>query len=282
MVRGSCLCGDVAWEADGPFELMAHCHCTRCRKAHGTAFSTAFSAPASRFRLTRGAERVATSPSPLGFTRPFCRRCGSGVPGEPTEERVFLNAGSLGDDPVVRPLAHIFVASQAPWYELFDTLPRFDTWPPGFDLPVLADPPRTPPPPDTVRGSCLCGGVAFVVEGPPTTARYCHCSRCRKARAAAHAANLIAPIASVHFVRGSERLREFKLPEARWFAQAFCADCGGKLPRLDPERGIGIVPMGALDDDPPIRAACQIFTASKAPWIDLDPRIPTHPEAAPP
>ena len=281
MVQGSCLCGDVAWEARGPFELMAHCHCTRCQKAHGTAFSTGFAASAGAFGFTRGTERIATSASPLGPTRPFCPRCGASVPGTPTDGRVFLNAGSLDDDPGVRPLAHIFVGSKAPWYELFDALPRFDAWPPGFELPVLPDPPRTPPPPDAVRGSCLCGGVAFVVEGPPATARYCHCSRCRKGRAAAHAANLVAPSGAVRCLRGAERVREYRLPGARWFAQAFCADCGGKLPRLDPERGIGIVPMGALDDDPPIRAVCQIFAASKAPWIELDPRLPAHDELAP-
>jgi hypothetical protein len=201
--------------------------------------------------------------------------------GTASDGRVAFPAGPLDDDPGVRSLAHIFVGSQAPWYEIPDALPRFDTWPPGFDFPIVPDPPREPAPPGVVRGSCLCGGVAFAIEGPITTARYCHCSRCRKARAAAHATNLMTPIASTRFTRGAERVRTFKLAEARFFSQSFCADCGGKLPRLDPERGIAIVPMGALDDDPGIRAACQIFAASRAPWVDLDPKIPAHAEAAP-
>ena len=181
----------------------------------------------------------------------------------------------------MRPLAHIFTASKAPWYQLFDALPRFEAWPPGFDLPVLPDPAQEAPSPGVVRGSCLCGAVAFAVEGPPITARYCHCGRCRKARAAAHAANLMMPLAAVRFVRGAGRVREFELPEARWFTQSFCAACGGKLPRLDPERALAIVPMGALDDDPGMRAACQIFTGSKAAWLEIDPRIPAYEEAAP-
>jgi len=45
MTRASCLCGDVVWELDGPFELMSHCHCSRCRKAHGAAFATYVAAP---------------------------------------------------------------------------------------------------------------------------------------------------------------------------------------------------------------------------------------------
>jgi hypothetical protein len=261
---------------------MSHCHCSRCRKAHGAAFATYLMAPAEGFRIERGKEQIHPYESTPGFHRPSCERCGSVVPdGVAHDGKVSFPAGPLDDDPGVRPLAHIFVGSQAPWYEIPDTLPRFDAWPPGFDFPVLPDRPREPAPPGVVRGSCLCGGVAFVVEGPPTTARYCHCLRCRKARAAAHATNLVAPIEAVRFVRGEERVRTFKLPAARFFSQSFCADCRGKLPRLDPGRGIGVVPMGALDDDPGIRAACQIFAADRAPWAVLDPRIPAHDQAAP-
>ncbi len=33
-------------------------------------------------------------------------------------------------DPAVRPEAHIFVGSKAPWYDITDGLPLFDEWPP--------------------------------------------------------------------------------------------------------------------------------------------------------
>ena len=58
-VRGSCLCGDVAWEAAAPFELMHHCHCSICRKLHGAAFETAVGAPAEGFRWLRGEGQIA-------------------------------------------------------------------------------------------------------------------------------------------------------------------------------------------------------------------------------
>lgn len=35
--RGSCLCGEVAFEVEGPFDRFLNCHCSRCRKATGTA-----------------------------------------------------------------------------------------------------------------------------------------------------------------------------------------------------------------------------------------------------
>ena len=31
-----------------------------------------------------------------------------------------------------------------------------------------------------LRGSCLCGGVAFEVAEPPATLRWCHCESCKK------------------------------------------------------------------------------------------------------
>ena len=37
--RGSCICGEVVFEVDGPFDRFLNCHCSRCRKATGTAHS---------------------------------------------------------------------------------------------------------------------------------------------------------------------------------------------------------------------------------------------------
>jgi hypothetical protein len=36
MLKGSCLCGGVRYEVEGPFEIMAYCHCVQCRKASGS------------------------------------------------------------------------------------------------------------------------------------------------------------------------------------------------------------------------------------------------------
>ena len=40
MLTGGCLCGDAAFEIDGPVDMMIHCHCSMCRKFHGSAFAT--------------------------------------------------------------------------------------------------------------------------------------------------------------------------------------------------------------------------------------------------
>jgi len=37
--------------------------------------------------------------------------------------------GSLIDEPALKPTAHIFVGSKAPWHEILDDLPRHDEYP---------------------------------------------------------------------------------------------------------------------------------------------------------
>jgi len=39
-IRGSCLCGAVAYAVSGPPGSMWHCHCLICLKLSGAAFAT--------------------------------------------------------------------------------------------------------------------------------------------------------------------------------------------------------------------------------------------------
>lgn len=279
MARASCLCGDVTWELKPPYAFMSHCHCSRCRKTHGAAFATYVGAPADGFTLT-GGERIVRWQSGPENVRCFCRRCGSATPAGADAGMAFAPAGNFEDDPGERPVAHIFVGSKAKWFEITDTLDRFDTYPAGIDAPLL---PERPPldPPGKPRGSCLCGAVSFVIEGPPLRAAHCHCGRCRKARSAAHASNLIVADDGVRFTRGGDRLSSYKVPEARFFTQVFCSDCGSPMPRVDPIRGLAFIPLGSLDDDVPIPVQYHIFVNSKAPWFEITDGHPQYPEGPP-
>jgi hypothetical protein len=120
-----------------------------------------------------------------------------------------------------------------------------------------------------------------VLEGDPVTARSCHCGRCRKGRAAAHASNLVAPTDGVRFTRGEAERASFKVPGARWFTQVFCRHCGSKLPNVDRERGIAIIPMGSFDDDPGMPPRMHIFVADRVPWAGIHDDLQQYPQAAP-
>src|SRR5258708_29925919 len=72
--RGSCICGEVVFEVDGPFDRFLNCHCSRCRKATGTAHSCEVIVKASAVRWLRGARSVARFDLPQArrFATAFC------------------------------------------------------------------------------------------------------------------------------------------------------------------------------------------------------------------
>ena len=278
MITGNCLCGTVSWQVDGALGTMSHCHCSMCRKAHGAAFGTYVDTARENFRWLAGEDTIARYESSPGFLRTFCGTCGSVVPESEGKERVAMPAGCLNEDPGVRPTAHIFAPSQAPWHTIGDDLPRFDGYPEPHASPPVARPGPAQGKDGVLRGSCLCGDVAYEVRTPIKLVRNCHCSRCRKARAAAHATNGFTAMDGLVFVRGEDKLREYKVPSAQFFAQAFCTRCGSGMPRKDAERDIAIIPFGSLDDDPGRGADDHIFTGSMAPWYTITDDLPSFEE----
>jgi hypothetical protein len=281
MIQGSCLCGDVAYEIEGPFFEAHHCHCGFCRKEHGTPYATYGVAQASGMKWLRGREKIALYESSPGFHRAFCPRCGSIVPGSEAQGLAFIPLGNLDGDPGVRPEMHIFTDSKASWWEIRDGLPQHATFPPGFDAPV--HPTKLPrDPAGRPRGSCLCGRVAYVVEGDPQLAWNCYCGRCRKARAAGHASNVLVATDGLRFTRGEDELASYEVPDARFFTHVFCRTCGSSMPRKDAERGIVVIPMGSLDDDVGMRPRGHIFVADKAPWIEIHDDLPRYDASPPP
>jgi hypothetical protein len=130
---GSCACGQVAFEYEGPPLRMLNCHCSRCRKGRSAAHTTNLFVPLDRFRYTRGEQLVQDFPLPGArfFGVAFCTACGSDVARKSLPRNAaVIPAGSLDDDPGMRASAHIFVGSKAPWFTITDRLPRFEEMPP--------------------------------------------------------------------------------------------------------------------------------------------------------
>jgi hypothetical protein len=281
MLTGSCLCGDVAWQSAAPARWMGHCHCSLCRKAHGTAFGTYLGIPEDALRWTRGEASVARFDSSPLLTRTFCARCGTKLPVR-FQGEVQIAAGTLDGDPGVRPSQHIFVGSKAPWHEIRDGLPQ--QLGSGSGDPELPTRRHTRPAPGVARGACLCGGVAFECDAPLAGADItsCHCSRCRKARAAAHGSNTFVSSDRFRWLRGEARLRSYKVPEAARFTQFFCGECGAPQPNVQAALGRVVIPCGAFEDDPGVREARHIFAPFRAPWFEIADDLPQYDEYAPP
>lgn len=277
MIRGSCLCNTVRWSLDGAFDRMTHCHCEMCRKAHGAPFATYAMGSGEHFRFDHGEDAVTRYESSPGFVRAFCSSCGSVVPCPAPGGEIDIPVGPLDDDPGMRATNHIFVKWKAPWHPITDSLPQHEAFDSGGQPSV--DRPSTPRSTDGVlRGSCLCSNVAYEVTGPLKAVHNCHCSRCRKARAAAHTTNGFTAMSDVRYTRGGDTIRTYRYPKARYFSQVFCPTCGSGLPRLDPERGVAVIPFGSLDDDPGRGAEDHIFVGSKAPWYEITGDLPRFDE----
>jgi hypothetical protein len=133
-VRGSCLCGGVAYEVTLPFRRANYCHCSRCRKHSGAGALVQGRVARSQFRLLRGEELIKAFRPEGGKVKAFCSVCGSSLFGGdwPEGEEVSVRFGALDGDPAIRPQYHTFVSSRAPWEELADDgLPRYDELRPG-------------------------------------------------------------------------------------------------------------------------------------------------------
>ena len=123
VAQGSCLCGTVKYELDGPFEVMSHCHCSMCRKHHGAAFATFVTVPLSSFRWVAGEDALSTYQSSAYGKRTFCSKCGSVMPVvEAATGIAFCPAGNLDGELGIQPRSHRFVGSTSSWHTMSDTL----------------------------------------------------------------------------------------------------------------------------------------------------------------
>jgi hypothetical protein len=193
-----------------------------------------------------------------------------------------IPAGCLDDDPGVRPEKHIFATHKAPWHEIGGDLPQWPTYKEDGSGTVVERPDPGPAKEGVVRGSCLCGACAYEVTGPIGPVFNCHCSRCRKARAAAHTTNGFVPAEALRYTKGEELIKRFKLPGAKSFSQSFCSICGSGMPHAGVSEGMIAIPFGSLDDDPGRGADAHIFVGSKAPWYEPEDSLPKFEERPPP
>ena len=116
------------------------------------------------------------------------------------------------------------------------------------------------------RGSCLCGEVAFEVEGPFAHFLNCHCLRCRKATGSAHSTEVIVMASALRWIRGESSVTRFDLPQARSFATAFCKKCGSPMPHLTRSGREAIVHAGAFDEPLGSAPDRHVHWSSRADW----------------
>jgi hypothetical protein len=123
------MCEGVRFEVSEPLVGALYCHCKRCQRRTGTAFSVSGLTTPGSFAITAGEELVRSwDPGDGGWVKSFCGECGSQLyttnPDDPSVISVRL--GAIDGDPGVRPSAHQFTDYASPWEPIPDDgLPRF-------------------------------------------------------------------------------------------------------------------------------------------------------------
>ena len=123
MTRGECNCGSVAFEVSADLWGVIVCHCSICRRFTGSNGIAVALADNDAFRWTRGEEHIATWKKPdADWQSWFCRECGSPLPGENDESRMYVPVGLISQsDPDLRVIHHVWVDSKADWDEIGDS-----------------------------------------------------------------------------------------------------------------------------------------------------------------
>ena len=123
-LSGGCRCGAVRYTVPDAFVYALNCHCSRCRRATGSAFKPFGGIERPHVRLTSGDDRLLVVG--LGDCHDVrCGACGS-LLYSIVREGLWAHVayGTLDEAPSLRPTAHIQVASKAPWFDITDGLPQ--------------------------------------------------------------------------------------------------------------------------------------------------------------
>jgi hypothetical protein len=123
MHKGSCLCGAIRFEVEGPLPEASACHCTKCRK-HTGHYEAGVDLHRDRVSI-HGEEAVSWYFSSEKVRRGFCRHCGSSLFFDPVHlDWIGINMGAFDGPTGTKIGLHIFVADKGDYYTLNDGVPQ--------------------------------------------------------------------------------------------------------------------------------------------------------------
>lgn len=125
ILRGRCECRATAYAVEDDVLYALNCHCSNCRASTGAAFKPFVAVARDKLVVTQGGDSLLVWGEPDGNTT-RCGICGSLLFSVVDENRIHVALGSLVDEPSLKPTAHIFVGSKAPWHEILDDLPQHE------------------------------------------------------------------------------------------------------------------------------------------------------------
>lgn len=133
-VEGQCHCGAIAYEAEVEPGTIAICNCADCQRLSGSVFRMNIPAPASQFRLLKGAPKQYLKIGDSGARRihAFCDHCGGPVYSAAAEnpQSYSLRVGALKQRyELGTPARQIWTQRRFPWMPSFAGAQEFEGQP---------------------------------------------------------------------------------------------------------------------------------------------------------
>ena len=125
-LEGGCLCGRLRYRVTMPPIDSGYCHCRMCQKSSGAPLQASAEVPIAGFAFIRGEAKSYRSST--FAERQFCPDCGSQLTFRAIENPTYvsINTPTLDRPEALPPRMHIWRESRIPWFEVDDSLPRYE------------------------------------------------------------------------------------------------------------------------------------------------------------
>lgn len=124
------------------------------------------------------------------------------------------------------------------------------------------------------RGACLCGAVAFEIDGPLQNIVVCHCGMCRRQTGSTYPCT---KAWTEHLSFRTDRgLKWYRSSDAS--RRGFCGECGSVLFFEDIGDNRISVLVGALDDPGDLAIAAHIYVDDKPGWYEIGGSVAQLPQ----
>lgn len=110
--------------------MIFNCHCSRCRKSHGSAFATQVIADRESLKFLRGQDFLSEFES-TSAVRAFCSHCGSRLMnyGKNGDDYLSIAITSFDSESDFRPIGECFVGEKLDFIKLDPTIAHFQQLP---------------------------------------------------------------------------------------------------------------------------------------------------------
>ena len=113
----------------------------------------------------------------------------------------------------------------------------------------------------TLTGKCLCGAIAYEINGELGPIVNCHCSKCRRWHGAAFRTRATVKSKDFKWVKGEDNLSKYH--SSKNVIKTFCKTCGSSLI--------------SMYEDKPDYIGLPIVD-SKSPWYEITDNLPQYEE----